>query len=409
MKTAVLRKYAELIVRVGANVQKGQDVIVYAELDQPRFVEYVVADAYKAGARTVTVRWSHNPIDKIRYKKESLKALSEVPQWIIEREKLYVKTLPATIYLVSDDPDAYKGINQVKLAKVGQSVYPILKPFRDERENKYQWTIAGIPGPAWAKKVFPDLPKRKAIEKLWQAILSTSRAESGDPIANWHAHNTELAQRCAHLNSLGIAKLHYKSKNGTDIVVGLLPNVKWLGGGEKTLGAKVFFNPNIPTEECFTTPERGKAEGVVYSTAPLSYQGELIENFHIVFKNGKAVEVHAEKNEALLKQMVTMDEYAGYLGEVALVPFDSPIRNSGVLFWNTLYDENASCHFALGMGFTNTVKDYDKYTKDELTKMGINDSMIHVDFMIGSKDLSIVATTFDGKNVPIFKDGNWAF
>lgn len=164
MKTAVLRKYAELIVRVGANVQKGQDVIVYAELDQPRFVEYVVADAYKAGARTVTVRWSHNPIDKIRYKKESLKALSEVPQWIIEREKLYVKTLPATIYLVSDDPDAYKGINQVKLAKVGQAVYPILKPFRDERENKYQWTIAGIPGPAWAKKVFPDLPNVRQLK-----------------------------------------------------------------------------------------------------------------------------------------------------------------------------------------------------------------------------------------------------
>ncbi|MFA5421607.1 MAG: aminopeptidase [Bacilli bacterium] len=409
MKTKVLRKYAELVVRIGANVQKGQDVIVYAELDQPRFVEYVVAEAYKAGAKSVAVRWSHSPIDKIQYKKESVKSLSEVPNWIIEREKHYVKTLPATIYILSEDPDALKGVDQAKIAKVGQAVYPILKPYRDERENKYQWTIAGVPGAAWAKKVFPDLSKRKAIEKLWEAILYTSHADEGDPIANWHAHNANLKKRCDYLNSLKIASLHYTSKNGTDIKVGIMPNVNWLGGGEKTLGGGTFFNPNIPSEECFTTPERGKAEGVVYSTKPLSYQGELIENFHIVFKGGKAVEVHAEKNEELLKHMISMDEFAGYLGEVALVPFNSPIRNSGILFWNTLYDENASCHFALGMGYTNTVIDYGKYTKEELTKMGVNDSMIHVDFMVGSEDLSIVAITQDGKKVPIFKNGNWAF
>ncbi|MDD3938920.1 MAG: aminopeptidase [Bacilli bacterium] len=409
MKAKVLRKYAELIVKVGANVQKGQDVIVYAELDQPRIVEYVVAEAYKAGAKSVTVRWSHSPIDKIRYKKESIKSLSEVPNWIIEREKHYVKTLPATIYILSEDPDSLKGVNQAKLAKVGQAVYPILKPYRDERENKYQWTIAGVPGAAWAKKVFPDLPKGKAIEKLWEAILYTSRANEGDPVANWQAHNSEIQRRCQYLNSLKIDTLHYTSKNGTDFKVGILHNVNWLGGGERTLGSNIFFNPNIPTEECFTAPERGKAEGVVYSTKPLSYQGELIENFHIVFKGGKAVEVHAEKNEELLKQMISMDEFASYLGEVALVPFDSPIRNSGILFWNTLYDENASCHLALGMGYTNCVKDYGKYTKEELTKMGVNDSMIHVDFMVGSEDLSIVATTQDGKKVQIFKNGNWAF
>ncbi|MFA6781209.1 MAG: aminopeptidase [Bacilli bacterium] len=409
MKAKILRKYAELIVRIGANVQKGQDVIVYAELDQPRIVEYVVADAYKAGAKSVVVRWSHSPIDKIRYKKESVKSLSEVPNWIIEREKHYVKTLPAVIYLISEDPDALKGVNQAKLAKVGQAVYPILKPLRDERENKYQWTIAGVPGAAWAKKVFPGLSKGKAIEKLWEAILYTSRAKEGDPIANWNEHNADLKRRCEYLNSLKIDTLHYTSKNGTDFIVGILHNVNWLGGGEKTLGSNIFFNPNIPTEECFTAPERGKAEGVVYSTKPLSYQGELIENFHIVFKGGKAVEVHAEKNEELLKQMISMDKFAAYLGEVALVPFDSPIRNSGILFWNTLYDENASCHLALGMGYTNCVKDYGNYTKEQLTEMGVNDSMIHVDFMIGSEDLSIVATTQDGKKVQIFKNGNWAF
>lgn len=409
MNTKLLKGYAKLIVRVGANVQKRQDVIVYAELDQPRFVEYVVSEAYKAGAKSVKVRWSHTPIDKIVYVKESLASLSEVPEWIIEREKHYVQTLPAVIYLISEDPDGLKGINQAKLAKVGQAIYPILKPFRDQKENKYQWTIAGIPGAKWAKKVFPELSKNQAMKKLWEAILYTSRALEGDPIENWNQHNENLQKHCDHLNSLKLKSLHYRSKNGTNLKIGLLPNVKWLGGGEKTLGSNVFFNPNIPTEECFTTPKRGEAEGVVYSTKPLSYQGQLIENFHLVFKEGKVVEVHAEKNEELLKQMINMDPYASYLGEVALVPYDSPINKTGILFWNTLYDENASCHLALGAGFTNCVIDYHKYSKEEMTEMGINDSMIHVDFMIGSKDLNIVGTTHDDKEVTIFKDGNWAF
>lgn len=409
MNTKLLKNYAKLIVKVGVNVQKGQDVIVYAELDQPRFVEYVVEEAYKAKAKSVVVRWAHSPIDKIVYKRESLASLSSVENWVIEREKHYVKTLPAVIFLISEDPDALKGVDQIKMAKASQAIYPILKPYRDEKENKYQWCIAGIPGVAWAKKVFPDLSKSKAMEKLWEAILLTSRALEGDPIQNWHEHNANLQRRSEHLNLLNLKSLHYTSSNGTNFTVGLLPNVRWLAGGEKTLGSQVYFNPNIPSEECFTTPKKGEAEGVVYSTKPLSYQGQLIENFHVVFKKGKVVEVHAEKNEELLKQMVEMDPYASYLGEVALVPYDSPINNSGILFWNTLYDENATCHLALGAGFTNCVVDYDKYTKEEMTEMGINDSMIHVDFMIGSADLKIVGTTQDGREVLIFKDGNWAF
>ena len=203
--------------------------------------------------------------------------------------------------------------------------------------------------------------------------------------------------------------LEYKSNNGTDFKVWLIKDSKFVAGGEETLGKNIFFNPNIPTEECFTSPISGKAEGIVYSTKPLSYQGELIENFSIRFKDGKAVEVHAEKGENLLKEMIAMDEGACKLGEVALVPYDSPINKTGILFYNTLYDENAACHLALGIGFPQVIKDFEKYNLDEIHKIGVNDSTIHVDFMIGSKDLSIIGTTRDGKKVPIFKDGNWAF
>ena len=294
------------------------------------------------------------------------------------------------------------------MAKVMQNRYPILKPYRDERDNKFQWTIIGAPSVAWAKKVFPNLPKGQAVKKLWEAILLTSRV-TDDPIQAWKEHNADLEKRTNFLNGLDIDYLEYKSSNGTDFKVWLNKIVKWEAGGERTLGSNIFFNPNIPTEECFTTPIKGKAEGKVVATKPLSYQGQLIENFSIIFKDGKAVEVHAEKNEDLLKHMIAMDEGASYLGECALVPYDSPINNLGILFYNTLYDENCCCHLALGEGFTNLVKDYQNYSNEELHKMGINESQIHVDFMIGSKDLSIKAHLRDGKIVEIFKEGNWAF
>ena len=274
-------------------------------------------------------------------------------------------------------------------------------------ENRYQWCIAAVPGAAWAKKVFPDLPKGKAIEQLWQAILSTSRV-TDDPIAAWDAHNRDLQNRCDYLNALGIRTLEYRSKNGTHLKVGMIDDAEFKGGGETSLQG-IYFNPNIPTEECFISPKRGEAEGIVYSTKPLSYQGQLIENFSIRFEGGKAVEVHAQKNEALLKKMISMDEGAAYLGECALVPYDSPIRNSGLLFYNTLFDENAACHLALGMGFADTIKNYENYTLEECRAKGINDSIIHEDFMIGSEDLDIDAHTRDGRIVPIFRAGNWAF
>lgn len=406
MKKNVLKKYAKLIVQIGANVQKGQDVIINAEVDQFLLVKYIVCECYKRKANIVTVKWTCANVDKVSSKKASIRALSKVPNWVVEREKYYVETLPALIYIESANPDGMKGINQEKMAKIGMKIYPVLKPFHDQRDNKQQWTIVGAASPEWAQKVFPKLRKKEATEKLWESILFTSRALK-NPIEEWQKHNDFIKKQCQKLNELNLASLHYISKNGTNLKVGLLPNADFIGGTETTLGG-VSFNPNIPTEECFTSPKKGDAEGIVYSTKPLSYRGELIENFWIKFKEGKAVEVHAEKNENLLKSMISMDSNACYLGECALVPNNSPISELGVLFWNTLYDENASCHLALGTGFTNTIRNYSKYSLEDLKKMGINDSMIHVDFMIGSNDLSIIGQTVDGKDIPIFKNGNWA-
>ena len=389
-------------------IRKGQDVVIQAELDQPEFVEMLTDECYKAGARKVTVEWSHQPLQKYHVRHRSLKTLSTLDDWEVAKLEHYADTLPCRIYLISEDPDGLCGINQEKNAKALQARYKVIKPIRDKMENKYQWCIAAVPGVKWAKKVFPGERASRAVELLWEAILKTSRVDE-DPEEAWRKHNEDLARRCEYLNSLGIESLEYKSSNGTDLKVGMIPDALFCGGGEYALGSGNYFNPNIPSEEVFTTPKRGEAEGIVYSTKPLSYRGELIEDFSIRFEGGRAVEVKAKRGEELLKQMISMDEGAAYLGECALVPYDSPIRNSGILFYNTLFDENAACHLALGMGFSNCLKDYEKYTLDECREKGINDSQIHEDFMIGSEDLSITAHTRDGRDVPIFKDGNWAF
>ena len=408
MKKTVMKKYAQLIAVTGANVQKGQEVMINSSVETAEFARMVAEECYRAGAKKVIVEWSYQPLEKTNYRYRSIKTLSTIEKWEIERLEHRATVLPAMIYLESEDPDGLAGVNQQKVAKARQARYPIIKPFRDRMENRYQWVIAAVPGEKWAKKMFPKLSRHQAVEKLWEAILYTSRADGEDPINDWKKHNANLAEKCRYLNSLGIDELIYHSSNGTDFRVGLIPDVDFLGGGETSLQG-VYYNPNMPTEEVFTSPMRGKAEGTVVATRPLSYQGQLIENFSVRFENGKAVEVHAEKNEELLRQMISMDEGAAYLGECSLVPYDSPIQNSGLTFYNTLFDENACCHLALGMGFVNCVRDFDKYTLEECREKGINDSMIHVDFMIVSADLDIDAKTRDGRTVAIFRNGNWAF
>ena len=406
MTISTLRNYARLIARMGMNIQKGQDVIVSCQLDQPKFVELLVDECYKAGARKVTVEFRHQPLYKLDVRHQSVKTLSELTDYQEARWKHYVAALPCRIYLDSDDPDGLKGVNQAKMAKARQKKYPLIKGYRDQMENKYQWCIAAVPGEAWAKKLFPELSKRQAVEKLWEAILSTSRVTE-DPVAAWKAHNASLAEHCAWLNGLGIDRLHYTAGNGTDFTVGMIPEAQFKGGGDTSLQG-VFFNPNIPTEECFISPMRGVAEGVVHASKPLSWNGQLIDKFWIRFSEGKAVEWHADVNNEALTQMISMDEGSAYLGECALVPYDSPIQNSGILFYNTLFDENAACHLALGMGFADTIVGFEEKSLEECRALGINDSMIHVDFMIGTGDMSIDAITRDGRTVPVFRNGNWA-
>ena len=407
MKKTLLREYAKLIVRCGVNVQKGQEVLIYADLDQPEFVKLVVEEAYKAKAKKVTVEWNYQPLAKLHVRYQSVTTMGTVTEFQKARQQHYCDTLPARIHLISEDPDGLKGMNMAKMAKARKMSYPILKPYVDAREGKQQWCIAAVPGAAWAKKVFPGLRTSVAMEKLWEAILFTSRV-TDDPIGEWEKHNKNLHDRCEYLNSLGIDKLHFTADNGTDLTVGMIPEAVFCGGGE-TSRQGIYYNPNIPTEECFISPKRGEAEGIVYSTKPLSYQGQLIDNFSIRFEKGKAVEAKAEVGEELLNTMISMDEGAAYLGECALVPEKSPIAESGLLFYNTLFDENAACHLALGMGYADTIRDHHNKSLEECRQLGINDSMIHEDFMIGCATMNIDAITRDGKVIPIFRNGNWAF
>lgn len=408
MKKSDLKRYAELLVKTGVHLQKGQELIVNVSVEQKDLALEVVSEAYKAGAKKVTLEWSAQEEKRLRYHYQSEETLSGLENWEIERLKFHAETLPARLYIESDDPDGLAGVDQKKVARANRKRYPLIKPFEDAMDNRYQWCIAGAAGEKWAKKVFPDLPKKQAVDALWKAIFQTARME-GNAMENWKQHNETLSSKAAYLNSLRLKELHYRAANGTDLKVGLIDRGIFIGGAEKTLGRDIVFNPNIPLEEIFTSPKKGCAEGVVYASKPLSYRGELIENFSFVFKEGKVVEVHAEKGEELLKEMIAMDEAAGYLGEAALIPYDSPINDTGLLFYSTLYDENASCHLALGDGFSNCIRDYEKYTPEEIKEMGINDSMIHTDFMIGTRDLSIVGVTEDGREIPIFTEGNWAF
>ena len=407
MKKSVLRAYARLIAESGVNVQKGQEVFIQAELDQPEFVAMVVEECYRRKAKKVVVDWNYQPLTKLHVRHQSLTTMSTLDNYEEARWQHYVDTIPCRIYLLSEDPDGLRGVNQEKMAKAQQKKYPIIKGYRDQIENKYQWCIAAVPGVKWAKKLFPELRASQAVEKLWEAILHTSRVND-DPVAAWDAHNKDLKSRCDYLNGLGIRELQYRASNGTDLRVGMIPEAQFCGGGETSLQG-IFFNPNIPTEECFISPKRGVAEGIVYSSKPLSYQGQLIDRFWIRFREGKAAEWGAEENEALLTKLITMDEGSAYLGECALVPFNSPINETGILFYNTLFDENACCHLALGMGFADTIRDFEHKPLDECRALGVNDSMIHEDFMIGTADLSIDALCEDGRTVPLFRNGTWAF
>ena len=408
MKKSLLRKYARAIVRVGANVQKGQSVRIDGEVNNEAFIALVVDEAYKAGAKKVHVNWSSDAVTKLHYRHQSLKTLSTVPAWQEAKLQQEVDECACRILILSENPDGLKGVNVEKMQKAGQATRKVTKKYRDALEGKQQWVIAAAPSKEWAKKVFPDLRPAAAVEKLWEAILATVYvSDDSDPVEEWNRHNESFLAKCKKLNDYRFTRMEYKSANGTDLKVELIPEAIWMGGGETTLGG-IYFNPNMPTEEIFTTPMKGKAEGTVVSTKPLAYQGQIIDKFSITFKDGKAVSWKAEQGEELLGKMLTLDEGASMLGELALVPVDSPISQSGILYFNTLFDENASCHLAVGRGFPNVIEGYENMTLEETGALGINDSIVHTDFMIGADDMSIKGYTKDGTCVDVFVNGTWA-
>ena len=408
MDTQLLRRYARLIAVTGGGLRPGQDVVIRAGLDQPDFTLMLAEECYAAGAARVEVEWEHPPLQKLDYEYLGAAALGEVRAWQLAKLRYRADTLPVMLYLESADPDALAGIDQLKRAEAMRLRWAVTKPISDEMENRYQWCIAAVPGEAWARKVFPGLAPADAVERLWEAILRCSRAYEGDPAENWARHNAFLAGRCARLNALGLVRLEYRSANGTELSVGLIPEALFLGGAETNPVNGAAYNPNIPSEEVYVTPRAGEAEGIVYATRPLSSRGVLIEDFWIRFENGRAVDCGARKNEEALRALIAMDEGSAMLGECALVPYMSPIRESGLMFFNTLFDENAACHLALGRGYTSNIRDYGKYTLEELRALGVNDSMVHEDFMIGSADLAVTGITASGERIPIFTGGGWA-
>lgn len=404
----LVNKLAKLAVRVGANVQKDQVVVIRGTTETKELIREIAEEAYLAGAKSVHVQWSDDYVSRSGLKHQSLEELENIPSWLIEQTKDFVEKGACFISVTSPIPGLNKDVDPVKAQKQGIAAQKALGFFREHlMGNKVQWTIVAAPNTIWAKQVFPKLGDEEAVEALWNAIFEASRVTlSNDPIQEWAKHNEILLKHNEVLNKYNFKHLHFKNKLGTDLIVELVKDHVWAGGGEVALN-KAYFNPNIPTEETFTMPYKWGTRGKVVATKPLNYQGKLIEDFYLVFKDGKVVEFDAKKEKDALQNLLDTDENSRYIGEIALISHDSPISNTDILFLNTLFDENASCHMALGRAYPMNVKNGVNTPIAELEKIGYNNSMVHSDFMFGSEDMEIIGLTQDGKEVQVFKKGNF--
>lgn len=410
MDQKALERYARLMVQVGANVQPGQWVRLTACVDQVPLVKAVTEECYRAGAARVELFWECGEVSRLHYQYASTDTLGTVRPWEEARAAEMTEQLPVRIFIESADPDELAGIPADVLSTVAQLRGRVLKKYRDAIDGRHQWLIVAAASPAWAKKVFPDLPETEAVERLWQAIFAcTYMDRADDPVAIWRQHTAEMTARAEWLNRQQLRRLEYKSANGTDFSVELIPGAKWGGAGDTNHENGAFYVPNMPTEEVFTSPMRGKCSGRLVATKPLSWSGQLIEDFTVDFTEGRVSGCTAKTGEEILRKMFAMDEGASMLGELALVPKESPINRCGFLFYNTLFDENACCHVAVGKGFGEVLEGFTDMTQEELTARGINDSLIHVDFMVGSEDLAVTGYREDGSSVAVFRDGTWAF
>lgn len=409
MNEKYLEKYARLIVKIGVNIQKNQILVITAPVENHLFVEKIAEMAYLEGAREVIPNWIDERLERTKY----LHAPDEIFDEFSEYKKMFylenVRKDACYIRLSGNDPDILNGVKQDRIMRTHKAFGEALTEYRERlMKNKNVWCVASAPTKAWAKKMFPDDSEELAIEKLWDAIFKTNRIDQEDPVQAWEEHKENLNQRNKFLNDHHFEKLLYTNSLGTDLMIELPERHIWLGGSD-VMDNGVEFMANLPTEEVFTLPKRDGVNGVVYSSKPLVYSGNLIDNFKLVFKDGKVVEYTAEKGLETLKSIIDLDEGSSRLGEVALVPFKSPISEMNILFYNTLFDENASCHLALGDAYPVSIVGGDNMTKEELKENGVNDSISHEDFMIGTEDLSIIGYKSDGTEVVVFENGNFAF
>lgn len=403
-----LREYAQLLVRVGLNVQKGQTLVISSPVECAFFARLCAAEAYAAGCREVVVNWSDDALGRMKYLHAEDSVFDTVPLWRRHFYNDYALEGAAYLAISASDPENLKGVDPSRLVRSQQASGKALKDFdRLQMCSGFPWCIASIPIPGWARKVFPDLPEAEAMDKLWEAIFRAVRISGdGRAVEKWQTHLETLGRRVDRLNALDLRSLHYTNALGTDLTVELPEGCVWEAGNDRTLSG-IPYIANIPTEEIFTAPLKTGVNGVVYASLPLAHDGHIIDRFRFVVKEGRIVEAHAETGEAALKAAISVDEGAAYFGEVALVPYDSPISNQKILFYNTLFDENAACHIAFGEAYP-CVEGGRQMTKEQLKERGLNDSITHVDFMVGTPDLTITGITRDGREVPVFVNGNFA-
>ena len=409
MNKSFLIKYASLAVNIGVNIQKDNILVISSPIETAEFARLITEEAYKSGAKDVIVHYGDQKLTKIKLENSSLETISNIPEWQAESYNYYARQEACFISISASDPDGLKGVPVEKIGASQKARTSALKEYFDNSmSNKCRWCVLSVPTLSWAKKVFPKVSDDEAMESLWDVIFKTVRVDTENPVNAWKKHNAYLEEKIKFMNNNNFKSVHLKSANGTDLNIELPEGHIWAGGSEGDVNG-IPFNANIPTEEVFTNKKKTGVNGIVYSSKPLSYGGNLIDNFSITFKDGKAIDFTAETGYDVLKQMLESDEGAKYLGEVAFVPYNSPISNSKLIFFNTLFDENAACHLAFGRAYESCVKDADKYSEEELEKIGVNNSVIHVDFMIGTSDLEITGINKNGEAIQIFSNGNWAF
>lgn len=403
-----LEQYAELVIRVGVNIQPGQVLMVHAPIETVDFTRLLVTKAYEAGAKYVITEWDDEALSRIRYEKAPEESFTYYPQWHADMLEAFAREGGAVLHIKVPDPELFRGIDgskisaSVKAAALARQKYQVYT-----RNNRISWSLVKAPTRAWANKVFADLPEDQRVEAMWEAVFQMNRVDGGDPVANWKQHIAALKESKDRLNAKRYKSLHYRAP-GTDLRVELPEGHIWRsGGGENESG--VYFVANMPTEEVFTMPRRTGVNGTVTSTLPLNLNGRLVEGIKLTFENGKVVAYEAESGREHLTSLLDTDEGASYLGEVALVPHDSPISRMNRVFYNTGIDENASCHFALGSAYPSNLEGGTRMTKEELLEKGANVSLTHVDFMVGSAELDIDGELEDGTTEPVFRKGNWVF